>query len=254
MAFSKNFNELFVKPDQESKEWNDKVFDYLEQEDIEKLGKHLDTAEELYPEQRQLYTAINTFTLEDESIEEKERLLKLLEQADFVEKLKYNASSIRLDTCDGKRVLATRLTHIIPALKIEDSDITSEKRKGQCHEKSIIISKSMDMDNDVVTGYIYGFSNKAQYLHSWVEMLFNGQEVVIDYTLNIFMNKEGYYYMQNAKPLSRVSNKSIIEDLKTIKKFDKLGSFNIKEYLLFRDEIMKDFKRNKALFEDDEER
>ena len=251
MSFIKNFDKMFIEPEDRSQEWDNKIFEYGESGDVEKLDKHLSSANELYFEEKQIYSAINSFTLRTERDEEKRRLLENLKKANFVNKLSYTDSLIKMEVCDGTEIRAYKMTGIIPDLKEDDPDIETLKRKGSCHSKSMSISVSMGIPNDVVTGYIFGFSDKAKYLHSWIEFKDKDREMIIDYSLNILMNKEGYYYMQHAIPLSRVSNSKLLEDKEIIKKFGKLGYFTDKEYLLYRDEIMKDFEKNKKLFNEE---
>lgn len=100
---------------------------------------------------------------------------------------------------------------------------------------------------------IYGYSDKEKYLHTWVEgKLGYGFPVVIDYTMNALMNKDGYYFLQKPKILSRISGKDLEMDNKFIRKFAKTGAtINDKEYLVFRDEIMRYFNRNKQLFDEE---
>ena len=70
---------------------------------------------------------------------------------------------------------------------------------------------------------------KLNILHSWVEFNYQGEDMVIDYTLNALMNKEGYYMILSVQNLlSRIDSKLLKEDRKVLDKFDKLGRFNIK--------------------------
>lgn len=250
MFLSKSFKELYIVPDEKSEEWDNRLFELGLQGNIEGLDKHLDAVNELYFEERQIYTAINKFTLNTVPKEEKMRLFNMLKNEEFVDELEILGSNVMIKTKDAK-IIASKLSGMIPTLCKEDEDIETERRKGNCHQKSMKISKSLGVTNDVVTGYIFGYSDKAKYLHSWVEFNFRGRDVVIDYTLNILMNKEGYYYMQHAIPISRISDKKIREDNETIRKFGKVGYFNLKEYLVFRDEIMHDFEKNKKVFEEE---
>lgn len=107
---------------------------------------------------------------------------------------------------------------------------------------SLEISLSLNFPNEVVTGFIYGISDKVKYLHSWIEFNKDGNEYVIDYTMNVIMNKEGYYFIRQAEELSRISNQDIL--------FDSKISINSKVYLVFRHEIMKELEKNSFLFPD----
>lgn len=252
MSFSRNFYELFIKPEDEGIEWQEKVFELIGNGDIRGLDKHLKQANEVYYVEKELYTAINAFTLESKTQNEKGKLLKSLLKHGFAESVEYNDETIKIKAKNGILIMGTKLSGLIRSLNYEDEYVNKENRHGNCHYKSIKISKSLEMPNDLVTGYVYGISDKTKFLHSWVEFEVKGKELVIDYTLNIIMNKEGYYYLQHARPLSRISNEDLVNDDEYIRKFNKLGHFNIKEYLTFRDEIVNDFKKNQKLF--DEER
>ena len=254
MAFSKNFNELFIKPDIESEEWDSKMFDYGLAQDVENLTKHLESANEIYLEEKQIYTAINSFTLDTDGDNEEEsmRLIDGLKDNELVEDSEVTKSTLVIKTTNGD-IKVWKLSEIIPELKMEDSDLTTENRKGKCHEKSIKIANSLgEIKSDVVTGYIFGYSDKA--VRSWCEnnMGILGRVVnVEDGFADNPLHRYRCILRRNAKPLSRIDSKTIKEDSKVLNKFYKLGSFNIKEYLLFRDEIMKDFEKNKEIIENE---
>lgn len=250
MFLAKSFKELYIDPEDRSEQWDNKVFELGFLGKVEELDEHINSADELYFEERQIYTAINKFTLKTVSEKEKNRLFNLLREEEFIKEINIIDSNVLIETKDTK-IIASKLSGMIPTLEKEDKDIETENRKGNCHKRSIMISKSLGVPNEVVTGYIFGCSDKAKYLHSWVEFNFKGRDVVIDYNLNILMNKDGYYYMQHAIPISRISDKNIKEDNEIIQKFGKIGHFNLKEYLVFRDEIMKDFEKNKRIFEEE---
>ena len=254
MSFSKSFNYLFVEPNNESDEWDSKIFEYGYAHDTEKLEKHLETAEELYLEEQQIRVAINTFTLDTESNTEKQRLLNQLRKEPFILDVDVTDSFIMIELANKKKIRVCKMSEIMPGLKEEDPDILTKDRKGKCHSKALEISSRLgSIANDIVTGNTYGYSDKAKYLHSWVEFSYNGNDVVLDYTLNALINREGYYLLNHiSEPLSRISSKQIQEDCKLIKKLNKVGSFNIKEYLFFRDEIIRDLEKNREVLDKDE--
>lgn len=250
MSFSKNFHELFITPEHISEEWDDTLFKYGELGDLKKLDKHLHSANEVYLNEKLIYTAIDTFTLKTETQKEKMRLLDNLKTEEFVEKVKVTKSSVLIKTDKGD-IKACKLTDMIPEFKEIYPDLETRDRKGQCHRNSMLISNIINMSNNIVTGYIFGYSDKSKYLHSWIELVYDNEDLVIDYSLNALMNKSGYYQMQHAIPLNKISNKNIKEDRKLLDKFDKLGHFDIKEYLLYRDEIMNDLEKNNKIFNEE---
>lgn len=252
MPFSKWFNNLFIEQDNRSEKWDDDLFEYGKLEDETKLYQHLDSANELYLDNRQIYTAINTFTLETETKEEKMRLLDRLKNEKFIEDIRIKESAVLIKTIKGD-IKIYKLSDLIPQIKEDYPDVVTQDRKGKCHEKAIMIADRLEsVSSEVVTGYIFGYSDKSKYLHSWIELNHNGKDMIIDYTLNAMINKEGYYQIQNAIPLSRISSVKIKEDVDVLNKLKQLGKLDIKEYLLFRDEIINDYEKNKKVFEKEE--
>lgn len=250
MSLSKNFKELFKVPDEKSEEWDDKLFELAEKGLINELEQHINTANEIFFDENRILTAISDFTKKTVSQKEKIRLLKSLKEDKLVKNFIINDSTLIIYTSDFE-IRVGKLSDIIVELK-QDSEIETDDREGKCHTKSIEISERLGIINDIVTGYIFGYSDKAKYLHSWVEFSEKGKEFVIDYTKNIMINKEAYYKLMHVIPLSRISDTNIKEDKKILfKHFSKLGQFNIKEYLVFRDEIMKGFEKNIELFEEE---
>ena len=250
MALSKKFKELYIVPDKKSENWDKKAFKYGAEKNVKKLEAHLDTADQLYMDEYQISSALDSFT--DKTVPEKEklRLLNDLKNIEYIDSVKVDKLKVSIKGKDFK-LIAFRLSDCIEELK-EDKNIETKNRKGKCHVKSMEISLRLGYQNDIVTGYIYGLSNKAKYLHSWVEFKnLKNMEFVIDYTENIIINKNAYYMLRHAEPLSRISREELAKDRNLIyKRLNEIGSINIKEYLVFRDELSKDIERNKNAFED----
>lgn len=226
MALSKSFEELFIKPEKRKNQEHNN-FDYLKEIKIRKV--------------------IHEFTKKTVSDRKKEKLLKKLEKKHIINSFKIDEESLIIDTKE-KSIKIKKLSDSFKELK-DDKDIETEKRMGQCHIKSMEISNALDVENEVVTGYIFGTSNENKYLHSWVEFKKGEEELVADYTKNVLMSKDTYYYLYHCKPLNRIKNKNLIKDLAYVTKKAKLGECSIKEYLVFHDEIMIDLAKNKSIFE-----
>lgn len=254
MLFSRNFDELFIKPDKDSKNWNDKAFELLKKGTKNDLTKHLQTANELYIDDHKIASVISEITLGTTPENRKQMLLNDLKKIkEYVKEAKKEKSFFFIETTKYK-IIFMKLSDYIPELK-EDDDIETENRLKKCHEKSIEISSRLPFLNYIVTGYVYGLSDKVKYIHSWIEFKKNGLEFVIDCTKNVVMNKDGYYQLEHAQPISKISSQDQKKDEEILYgEFKKIGSFNAKEYLLFRDEIMADFSKNSFLFEEEENR
>lgn len=186
MAISKNFDELFLKPDHESEKWRDTLV--YKAKNLS-LNDFIDFTSDskLYVLESQIFSAIQEFTKATMEEEEKYKMLKSLEEDDSVDNVDIKGSLVSIDTKDTHIFLQT-LTGFLPFLKY-DVDIENENRIGQCHTKSMAISQILNFYNEVVTGYVYGYADKEKYLHSWVETkLSNGSTIVIDYTINDSIN------------------------------------------------------------------
>ena len=173
----------------------------------------------------------------------------ILKKEGIANKVQINNSNVIIET-DEILIEFRKLSDAIIGLK-GDTELETEKRSGKCHLKSLKVSKNLGISNNIVTGYIFGYSDKDKYFHSWVEYSHKGKEYVIDYTRNIIINKEAYYRLMNAIPLSRISNKTIEEDENILLNLPESDTITLKEYLVFRDEIMKNFERNKKIFEEE---
>lgn len=72
------------------------------------------------------------------------------------------------------------------------------------------ISKNLGKKNKLITGYVYGTTEKSNYLHSCVEVDIKGTMYVIDGIVNGVVNKEGYYLMQNAEVINIINNDEML--------------------------------------------
>lgn len=255
---SVNSQRLFYDVDEESAKWDQKIFDLGMASDYKGFKKHLCTANELYMDEYQLMGAIDSYFADDIPEEDKNRYIEGLKLSKAFKKVKVGKDEIRVTMkADKKEIWAKRVTGRIPETKEFMPEIaTKEGREGQCHFLSMRLARALPFYADVVTGYIYGMSDKAKYLHTWVEYKNNkGVERVIDCTMNALMPKESYYYLRQAKAVQRISNENLRRDFRTIKSAGGGGTLEnfgleIKTYLFFRDEIVKDFSKNRHMFSD----
>lgn len=132
-----------------------------------------------------------------------------------------------------------RLSDVIPELNT-DGDLVNWNRIGKCHTKSREISSRLEISNEVVTGYFHTIADVTRYLHSWVEFSKSGEDYVIDYTMNVVMNKKGYYSLGHIKELCRIRNNEIISDFPL---FSQFADLPLKIYLVFRHEMAKEIEQ-----------
>lgn len=239
----RNFKLLFEEPDAKSRKWQDALYDAAHNGDDDEFNRLLAEANELYFEESQIHTAIEDYTSNGDP-EERDRHLSGLKELDWVDDVKVEENGLLIKTKRGP-IAVNRMSDVVNGFTGDLRLLSRSARKGQCHHDSIIMARMFEQEIFVVTGYVYGLTDKAKFLHSWVELEEEGKQLVADYTMNAIMNKDAYYMIQHAQELTRVSNKQIKEDWKILGQLAKKGiTFMNNEYLVFRDEYMQDLKRN----------
>lgn len=158
---------------------------------------------------------------------------------------KFKVPEVVIKTTEGE-IRAIQFSAFIPQCKEIFPFIETDERIGKCYTFAKTISLNLGVSNEIVTGYVYGYSDKAEFLHSWVEITLKGEEYVIDGTINAMINKQGYYLMRRVKPLTRISNEQLISDAN--KYLYKIQTFPLEVYFVFRDEIINDLEKNQEIF------
>lgn len=158
--------------------------------------------------------------------------------------IKQNEDSYEYISKDGQIIKFNKLSNRIIDKKMI-KELNSIKRRGKCHEKSIILSIAIT-DSSVLTGYIVIGNYKI--LHSIVEVKRNDKIEILDYTQNLIMDKEEYIKLFNFTILSKIETKDLVTDIEFLQKT--FPNFPLKKYLVFRDELMKDLEKNKFMLEE----
>ena len=102
-------------------------------------------------------------------------------------------------------------------LKPEDKkELESTKRIGKCHPGAALISQillnELHQKCDVVSGRINFFDGKASIVHSWVEANLSPRRAsIIDYTMNVIMNKDGYELLNHIEELNSIIQANHLE-------------------------------------------
>ena len=113
-------------------------------------------------------------------------------------------------------------------------DIDKPSRGGKCHPygvlATIFYSKTDDFDTYFVTGRIYQLSPEAKYLHSWVEVLFNGEVYVIDPTRNAVMPRDAFYKINHVDETVRLHSSEVVKDYRIIRKLTDYDNYAVKVY------------------------
>ena len=246
----KNYNELFNTRFKTSQQIDEKFAELFNTSGLKEGIKYLKQvgATELDMDNYNIKYRISEWT--KDSLSNKEKIAFLNELRDLgdyildikVEKNeKFNLPEVKIETTKGI-IQAIQFSSVAPEVKNLFPFIESDKRFGNCYDFAYNISLNLGVPNQIVTGYIYGYSDKSKFLHSWVESNIKGEEYVIDGTLNAMINKEGYYLMQHAKPITKISDSVLKSDIKN--HLDVMQTIPLEVYYVFRDEIVNDLKRN----------
>ena len=246
----KNYNELFNTRFKTSQKIDEKFAELFNTSGLKEGIKYLKQvgATELDMDNYNIKYRISEWT--KDSLSNKEKIAFLNELRDLgdyildikVEKNeKFNLPEVKIETTKGI-IQAIQFSSVAPEVKNLFPFIESDKRFGNCYDFAYNISLNLGVPNQIVTGYIYGYSDKSKFLHSWVESTINDEEYVIDGTLNAMINKEGYYLMQHAKPITKISDSVLKSDIKN--HLDVMQTIPLEVYYVFRDEIVNDLERN----------
>lgn len=123
--------------------------------------------------------------------------------------------------------------------------LLSPNRFRKCHFGSIDVIKGLQEEERnmaVLSTGTFKTNEKDSFLHSWVE--FN-DNIVIDYTHNIIMDKEKYYRLYEIEVINKLSFDEMLEISDIMKKFD--FSCDRLTFHCFGQEVMQDLKRNEKL-------
>ena len=139
-----------------------------------------------------------------------------------------------------KEFTVGKMTDCFYALEKFLPEIETAERKDKCHIFSVILADTLanlNVNVDVVTGYVYHLTDQTKFLHSWVE---SKKGIVFDATLNAFMDKELYQKLQHYEEVSRFSGKTVVKDFERLsERINTPGEWlDIKEFLTFGHELI----------------
>lgn len=184
---------------------------------------------------------INEYTKEPSTIEEQQLIDKLKKLKDTVIDVRIkeekNKKQIIILTKTGT-LKFIKFSSLTPRIKEELPILTTSNRAGKCFELSYEINRRLGIPHTIVTGFIHGYSDMSRYLHTWLELNYNGETYVIDGTLNAMITKEEYYKLKHIKIINRIQDDTFQSDLEN--NLDKLKGLPLEIYFVYRDEIIND--------------
>ncbi len=191
------------------------------------------------------YTTIDFFTrLKDKSLYS---LLQKKLNKRYINNIKYNNDTKEYEYICGDIVIPfNKLSNFLKDKKLI-AELTSNKRYHTCHSRAINLAPNI-RGSKIVTGYVTAYKHKV--LHSFVEYEENGTIFVLDWTKNLKIRKNDYVKLTNFEEINSFEGKKVLDDIKIFNQFN----IGIKTYVVFRNELVKDFMRNPQLFSNNEDK
>lgn len=245
----KSCKELFEEPFDKSQELDNTFAKISEEEGLKKGIDYLISkgATKLDMDSYEILYYINEYTKNKYSEEEKENIiLNLKKKEKYIKNVTigfnkhFKLKEALIETTE-ETIKVMQFSSLESTIKELLPEIDTDDRIKKCFNYAYEISRHIGIKNEIVTGYIYGYTDISKFLHSWIEINYKGQDYVIDGTLNAIINKEGYYALRHAEPLTKISNETLENDIKNY--LSKIGTFGLPTYWVFRDEIIKDFEK-----------
>lgn len=198
-----NTSEVFSIP--ECADWNRRFEKANTCNNKSEIMNLLGEANKLYLDEYFIYSTISSFNTGISTFSNKDELIVALKKCKSINNICLQVNYIVIDIKDIKIKIAT-LSDIIPEVALHK---ISNKNTSIIKDtfSSEYLSQLINFPNSIVTGYIYGISDKSKKIHTWLEFKnHHNQEFVIDYDDNTVYNKDGYYYLKHVEPLNKKSS------------------------------------------------
>lgn len=199
-------------------DWNRRYDKATHDNNKKEIMSLLSEANHLYFDEYFIYNTIMKLNNNDFSEDERNHLIDSFNRSKIVKFTTKQNDYISINT-RANCIKVAKLSDIVPETLNDKNSKGSVVRKDKF--SSEYISQLLVFPNSIVTGYVYGISDKSKKMHTWVEFKNNNnQEFVIDYDDNTVYNKEGFYFLKHVEPLKKVSS----DDLKGKSSVSKAGS------------------------------
>lgn len=199
-------------------DWNKRYDKATHDNNKKEIMSLLSEANHLYFDEYFIYSTITKLNNNNFSEEEKNHLIDSFNKSRIVKFTSKQNDYISINT-RANCIKVAKLSDIIPETLNDRNDKKSVVRKDKFSAE--YISQLLTFPNSIVTGYVYGISDKSKKMHTWVEFKNNNnQDFVIDYDDNTVYNKEGFYFLKHVEPLKKVSS----DELKGKSSVSKSGS------------------------------
>ena len=137
------------------------------------------------------------------------------------------------------------LSDMISDTEIKEQ-LLSKNRYRECHRNSNLIALNLKEETTYVVGGKIKINENDYFNHSWVEI--DEKNVVIDFNHNVVMNRDKYYKLFEAKPISKTLSTEMKNIIQAIY-YDVELDLHPLELNCFGKEIMNDLKKNEKILQ-----
>lgn len=185
-------------------DWNKRYDKATHDNNKKEIMSLLSEANHLYFDEYFIYNTITKLNNNQFSEDESNKLINSFNKSRIVKFTSKQNDYISINT-RANCIKVAKLSDIVPETLNDKNSKGSVVRKDKFSAE--YISQLLTFPNSIVTGYVYGISDKSKKMHTWVEFKNNNnQEFVIDYDDNTVYNKEGFYFLKHVEPLKKVSS------------------------------------------------
>ena len=189
----------------ECADWNRRFKNATVRNSKSEIMNLLNEANKLYLDEYYIYSTISSFNTGKSTFSKKEELIVALKKCKSIKNVYKQSDYISIDIKDIN-IKVAKLSDIIPEVAIDRINKNNTPIREDRFSVEYL-SQLISFPNSIVTGYVYGISDKSKELHTWLEFKNNhNQEFVVDYDDNTVYNKEGYYYLKHAELIKKVSS------------------------------------------------
>ena len=185
-------------------EWNRRYEKAVKDNNKKEMMSLLAEANKTYFDEYFIYQNIYKLNNEDLSKKQKKEIIDIFNKSRIVKFVTVKNEYIEINT----RANCIKFAKLSDIIKDASKDMSSKDSVvRQDKFSAVYLSQLISLPNSVVTGYVFGISDKSKRIHTWVEFKNNyNQEFVVDYDDNTVYNKEGFYFLKHAEVLKKISS------------------------------------------------
>lgn len=237
-----NFRLLYSKPEENFYRYNNMAVYNMP-------NSQIDDDVEIYKYETAIIRFILKYTDEKKCSSKTFEMLDELVKSKIIEDYDFYKKDLYLYDVFGNVTIISLLSK---CLNLSKTYSNINNRQGHCHSGSWFLMPIVKNFKNVkmVTGQIYAFTSKSKFLHTWIEFDNKlGERKVIDFTLNLIIDKTSYYRLHHIDytQLNSIDYNEYTRIKDTAEFLLRNKMISIKQILTFHEQIFKDLEKNNML-------